>query len=277
MKKKLLSTVISKGAGLTDRQIRVRASEEAQDKIGDILEAGGCDLTDFRNNPVVLFNHDPDHPIGRASLSRSGYAIEEVVEFAPEGASRKADEVCALAKSGVLSGVSVGFTPLESEPIKGGGWRFKRWRLEELSIVAIPCSASATILERSYRSASRRSYSRPLTAHERAAQIRELGAIGKRYEDERLTSLQSSPAALGMELKRMEIERVLDMSRRLFGSDPHARREEREREFDCFATVNRPVAGMALAFERGDGARLFLRWRPRLLYGKDRCGPWTKR
>lgn len=228
MKKKLLSTVISsKAAGLSDRQIRVRASEEAQDRVGDILEAAGCDLTDFRNNPIVLFNHDPDHPVGRASLSRSGYAIEGVVEFAPEGASRKADEVCNLAKAGVLSGVSVGFEPTEAEPIKGGGWRIKKWTLLELSIVAIPALASATILERSYRGRSR-SYSRPLTAHERAAEIAELGAIGKRYEEERLVSLQASPGALGKTLRQMEAERVLSMSAKLYDQDSATARTRRE-------------------------------------------------
>ncbi len=67
MKKKLLSTVISKGAGLTDRQIRVRASETAQDRVGDILEASGRDLSEFRSNPVCLFNHNPDEP-GRPGI-----------------------------------------------------------------------------------------------------------------------------------------------------------------------------------------------------------------
>ena len=231
MKKKLLSTVISKGAGLTDRQIRVRASEEAQDKAGDILEAGGCDLSGFRSNPICLYNHDVDFPIGTASLSQSGYAIEGVVTFAPQGASQKADEVCALAKAGVLSGVSVGFTPLESEPIKGGGWRFKRWRLEELSIVAVPCLASAVILERSYRGRGYRGApSRPLTADERQAEIAELGRKGAQAEAEFIQSLAGSPAHYAAAIRDMDLRDALRRSAAAYDRDPFVRAQERARE-----------------------------------------------
>ena len=44
-----------------------------------------------------------------AAVARTPTAIEATITFPPLGASRVADEFCALAKAGVLSAVSVGF------------------------------------------------------------------------------------------------------------------------------------------------------------------------
>ncbi len=149
--------------------------------------------------------------VGRAFLSQSGHAIEGIIEFAPEGASRRADEVCQLCKCGVLSGISVGFEPTESEPIKGGrGWHIKKWTLLECSVVAIPALASATILERSYRGRSRScSPARTLTAAERQAEMAELGRIGEQQTAERLQSLAGSPAHYAAAIREMDLRDAL--------------------------------------------------------------------
>jgi hypothetical protein len=69
----------------------------------------------------------------------------------PLGASRTADEFCALAKAGVLSAVSVGFRPIDAEPIKNGrGVLWKAWELLELSLVAVPSNPNAVVMERAY-------------------------------------------------------------------------------------------------------------------------------
>jgi hypothetical protein len=54
---KFLSTV-------GERQIRVIASDATPDRMGDILEPGGCQLDEFRRNPIMLAQHSPDQPIG---------------------------------------------------------------------------------------------------------------------------------------------------------------------------------------------------------------------
>lgn len=218
MQTKFISNLIAKGAGLGPRQIRVRASDATQDRVGDVMDVSGCDLTSFRENPIVLFSHDPAHPIGRASLGVSGYALEGVVTFAPEGASRKADEVCALAKSGVLSGVSVGFEPIETKPIPGGGYRVTKWALLELSIVAVPANPSATILERSYRPG------RAPVALSRAARAADIAAL-------RAAAPVESPQMSQQQLfLAHEIQRVLSMSAALYENDPETRRKQRARD-----------------------------------------------
>ena len=69
----------------------------------------------------------------------------------PLGASRTADEFCALAKAGVLSAVSVGFRPIDAEPIKNGrGVLWKACELLELSLVAVPSNPNAVVMERAF-------------------------------------------------------------------------------------------------------------------------------
>ena len=75
--------------------------------------------------------------------------LEALGEFAPEGVRELADEYCALAKSGVIKAVSVGFIPLSYEPLRDGGRRFTSWELLELSLVSVPANPTAFVIERS--------------------------------------------------------------------------------------------------------------------------------
>lgn len=150
MQRKILSGAIEKYAtGLTERQIRVIASTATKDRVGDIMIAEGCDLSSYRSNPIVLFNHDPKTPVGNADIEIRMGRVEALVTFAPTGASEEADEVCALTKGGVLRAVSVGFVSISSEPIRGGGRKISAWSLLELSIVSVPANPDAQVIARS--------------------------------------------------------------------------------------------------------------------------------
>jgi HK97 family phage prohead protease len=147
---KFLSTV-------GERQIRVIASDPTPDRMGDILEPGGCQLDDFRQNPVMLAQHDSNKPIGSwPSIQVNGGRMEALGEFAPEGVSELADEYCRLAKSGILKAVSVGFIPIQYEPRRGGGCFFKTWDLIELSIVSVGANPAALVIERRLSGAASR-------------------------------------------------------------------------------------------------------------------------
>jgi HK97 family phage prohead protease len=100
----------------------------------------------------VLANHNPNAPVGTAALTRKPAAIEARITFAPPGASRVADEFCALAKAGVLSAVSVGFRPIEAEPRSNErGLLFSAWELLKISLVSVPSDPSAVVMERAAR------------------------------------------------------------------------------------------------------------------------------
>lgn len=149
MKRKYISGATLSDATLGDRQIRVIASTATPDRVKDQMIAAGCILDNYARNPIVLAQHDPDHPIGTAKASIAGDHIEALITFAPLGASRKADEYCALAKAGVINTVSIGYEPIEAEPLKGGGYAIKSWELLELSLVSVPCNPEALVVQRS--------------------------------------------------------------------------------------------------------------------------------
>jgi HK97 family phage prohead protease len=142
--------------GVTDRQVRVVASDGTPDRMGDVLEPFGVKLDAYRKNPVVLGQHNADAPIGRCvSIGIEGAQIIALIEFPPMGTSELADEYCNLTKAGVISAVSVGFLPLASTPIRDGGWRYTSWELLELSLVSIPANPNALVIARSLDRADR--------------------------------------------------------------------------------------------------------------------------
>ncbi|WP_026607102.1 phage major capsid protein [Methylocapsa acidiphila] len=150
MNKRTFTAPIVKAAGLGPREIVAIASDATLDRQGDILEPLGCVVESADSVVPFLFGHDPMQPLGSAKLSVSAANVKAHITFAPEGVSAKGDEICALFKSGHLRGVSVGFMALDPpEPIKGGGFRFKRWTPLELSGVAIPANPSALVIAKS--------------------------------------------------------------------------------------------------------------------------------
>jgi HK97 family phage prohead protease len=138
---------------LGDDEVEVIISTSALARDGHILEPSGCDLTNYRANPIVLWQHNPDVPVGRAAdLVIEGDKIRARVSFAPSGISQKADEVRGLVKSGIVSGVSVGFDVLDGEPLDPkkpyGGQRFTKWELLECSFCSVPADPGAAVTAR---------------------------------------------------------------------------------------------------------------------------------
>jgi HK97 family phage prohead protease len=149
MRRKDLVGAVVADSGLGERQIKVVVSTPTPDRVRDIVVPEGGDFGNYQRNPIVLRQHDPSKPVGTAVVEVKSGRVEALITFAPVGASAVADETCALCKSGVLSTVSAGFSVLDEEPIKGGGFRIKKWELLEISIVTIPANPDAVTIERS--------------------------------------------------------------------------------------------------------------------------------
>jgi HK97 family phage prohead protease len=119
-------------------------SDATVDRYGDVVEPGGWDLGNFQRHPIALFNHDIDQPIGLwkdVRVERGGLRGRLVLA---EGAAPEIDKLAKLVEMGVLKAVSVGFKPLEREPIREGkGVRFKRQELLECSLVTVPANPNA--------------------------------------------------------------------------------------------------------------------------------------
>lgn len=158
---KVKKALVAQTTQLGERQVRVIANTGAVDRTGEQVVLAGVDLTGFRANPIILYQHDPDVPVGRASnIQVTSAGIEMTIDFAPQGISAKADEVCGLVKAGVLSTVSIGFDPTKAEPMdprdagkKNAPLRYLTCDLMETSFVSIPADKGAVVTQRTYKAA----------------------------------------------------------------------------------------------------------------------------
>mgnify|MGYP000883665637 FL=1 len=136
-----------KSLGETDDggiDIKGSASTNGLDRAGDIIESdawtkGG--LENFKNNPIILFNHNYDKPIGRAKdlkVTENGLEISAKI-------SKAAGDVTQLIKDGVLGAFSVGFKVKEADYMtETDGYKIKDAELFEVSVVSVPCNQGAT-------------------------------------------------------------------------------------------------------------------------------------
>jgi HK97 family phage major capsid protein/HK97 family phage prohead protease len=131
------------------RIIRGIASTPEVDRVGDIVEPKGAT---FASAIPLLLHHDSRLPVGTVKLNRStdaGITFEaQLPDITNAGTLRdRIEEAWDSVKAGLIRGVSIGFRALEDgvEVMKNGGLRFKAIEIVELSLVAIPANASASI------------------------------------------------------------------------------------------------------------------------------------
>lgn len=124
------------------------ATSVLPDRLQDVVEPKGGS---FRLPLPLLAGHDSSKPVGevtRAVVSSTEIRITARIMSvdSPPSLRDRLDLAWAEIKSGLTKGLSIGFRPLQSEPIKGtGGIRFTAWELLEISLVTIPAHASAGI------------------------------------------------------------------------------------------------------------------------------------
>ena len=125
--------------------IRGMASTADFDRAGDSISAeawqkGG--LKNFEKNPIILFNHDYDRPIGRATGMKAG---PNGLELECKISKSAPGNVAELVKDGVLGAFSVGFRVKDADYIKEtDGLMIKDAELFEVSVVSVPCNQAAT-------------------------------------------------------------------------------------------------------------------------------------
>jgi HK97 family phage prohead protease len=118
-------------------------SDATPDRYGDVIMPDGWDLKNFNKNPIALFGHRSDFPIGRwKNLQVTDGALRGHLVMAPEGTSDRIDELRKLIAAGILKAVSVGFRPIESEPLSGGT-KYIKSELVETSLVSVPANPNA--------------------------------------------------------------------------------------------------------------------------------------
>lgn len=130
-----------------DRPLTVVASDESEDRLGDVVRADGWELGAYKRNPVFLWAHDYTRtPIGRSTwVEVEGARLLATLEFAPTDFAR---EVETLYRQRFLRAVSVGFRAKAFSFRRGSGGavegvEYTRQELLELSAVPVPANPRA--------------------------------------------------------------------------------------------------------------------------------------
>lgn len=88
------------------------ASDETVDRYGDIIRVSGWELKNYRANPIVLFAHQKDNPVGTAArVWVDGQQLMVRIKMAEEGTSPFIDTLRKLMDQKIVRAVSVGFLP----------------------------------------------------------------------------------------------------------------------------------------------------------------------
>ena len=121
------------------------ASTADFDRAGDTIDheawtKGG--LNNFEKNPIILFNHNYDKPIGRATGLK---VTENGLELKAKISKSAPDHVAQLVKEGILGAFSVGFRVKDADYLsETDGLKIKDAELFEVSVVSVPCNQAAT-------------------------------------------------------------------------------------------------------------------------------------
>jgi HK97 family phage major capsid protein/HK97 family phage prohead protease len=130
------------------RTITGLASTPTPDRRGDVLEPLGARFT----NPLpLLLHHDRERPVGRVTLTATARGIQfaaQLPEIAEPGLVRdRVNEAWHSIKAGLITGVSIGFRPLEGgiKMLPTGGAHLLKTEICELSLVTVPANVETTI------------------------------------------------------------------------------------------------------------------------------------
>jgi HK97 family phage prohead protease len=131
------------------RIIEGLATTVKTDRMDDVVEPRGAVF----NLPLpLLMQHAavPEESVGHvidATVTNDGIRIRAKIERDP--LLPELDKAWARIKKGLVRGLSIGFRPLQAEPIDAknpfSGTRYKAWEWLELSAVVVPANQEASI------------------------------------------------------------------------------------------------------------------------------------
>jgi HK97 family phage major capsid protein/HK97 family phage prohead protease len=130
-------------------------SDDTVDRMGDVIEAQGWALDRIKSPPPVLFNHDKNQMVGSwTDIRKDGNRLVGRIVWT-NSKWPAAQYVRDLVREGHLRTVSVGFRPLERQPLSKeankefGPFRFTRSELLECSLVSVPANPNAIAIAKS--------------------------------------------------------------------------------------------------------------------------------
>lgn len=150
-----LQAMLRNAEASSDGPVWFRATSEAKDRHGTVIESRGIDVEPFLRNPVVGWGHrtirggDPDDVIGRVeAIERGADFIDVSVTFADHERAQLTER---LVRGGFVSAISVGLLPHKTGTRTIDGHRvpvIEKSELLEVSIVPVGSNPQALRLLR---------------------------------------------------------------------------------------------------------------------------------
>lgn len=108
------------------------------------LSQDGWDLEGFRQNPIALWMHNPQLPIGtwKNIRAQGGLLMADLV-LAAKGTSEFIDTLWSLVEQNIVKAASVGFAAKDYKLDKNDVVQIRKMELREISLVSVPGDASA--------------------------------------------------------------------------------------------------------------------------------------
>jgi HK97 family phage major capsid protein/HK97 family phage prohead protease len=129
------------------RIIRGTATTPTPDRVFDVVEPLGVK---FKNPLPLLHQHDTSAPVGTVKFdkpTKTGITFEARIPKIDEPGLLKdrVDLAWAEVRAGLVTAVSIGFRPIETNRMDDGGIRYVESEVMELSLVTVPANADCTI------------------------------------------------------------------------------------------------------------------------------------
>ena len=158
MNSKTLQATIRKQAGKASTFVATITTDSV-DRDGEVVVPGGMNSRDYERNPVLLYEHDVQKPIGKMlSMKRNERSIDAEFALAPRPDNHVGewfpDTVASLMDFGALNTMSIGFLGMEARPASkadtekyGNGVKrvYGKWKLLEVSVVSVPANQDAIV------------------------------------------------------------------------------------------------------------------------------------
>jgi len=142
----------SKALGDIDSGVDFIMSSGSVDRMGEVILPSAWDLKSFKNNPIALYQHDPDEPIGRwENVKVVKNQLVGTLVMADEDTSDDINAIRALLSQGILKAVSVGFMARAyREDEKTDSLVFTDVELLEASLVSIPANSDCLAIAKKF-------------------------------------------------------------------------------------------------------------------------------
>lgn len=130
-----------------ERVITGIATTPSPDRMGDVVEPMGAE---FAAEIPALWQHNHQEPVGHVRLGKpTSKGIPFTITLArtdePGALKDRLDEAWQSVKLKLVRAVSIGFRAIEYALMEGGGVRFLKTEILELSLVTVPANADCTI------------------------------------------------------------------------------------------------------------------------------------